>query len=105
MRYVDKRSLRKVRKKQCKKTRLHHDKLYYLLFIMSGFKLGECHFEDERSGLLSLAPHGKDKLALLLIGSSVPALQDLVALATPTIPPMTRSPVCISAWPPLPYRQ
>lgn len=44
-------------------------------------------------GLLTLAPHGKGRLALLILGNSVEGLMDVVSLATPTIPPMTRSPV------------
>lgn len=46
-------------------------------------------------GLLTLAPHGKGRLALLILGNSVEGLMDVVSLATPTIPPMTRSPVGI----------
>lgn len=46
-------------------------------------------------GLLTLAPHGKGRLALLILGNSVEGLMDVVSLATPTIPPMTRSPVSI----------
>lgn len=56
------------------------------------FILEECKFDDSRMGLLTLAPHGKGRLALLILGNSVEGLMDVVSLATPTIPPMTRSP-------------
>jgi len=55
--------------------------------------LGSCAFSDQHTGLLTLAPHAQSRLALLLMGNSVDGLRDVVSLATPTIPPMTRSPV------------
>ncbi|XP_071963371.1 uncharacterized protein [Antedon mediterranea] len=58
----------------------------------NGLKLGECTFTSSRTGLLALAPHGKQGLALVLMGNSLTGLRDVVNLATPTIPPMTRSP-------------
>ncbi|KAJ8309431.1 hypothetical protein KUTeg_014305 [Tegillarca granosa] len=54
--------------------------------------LEDCSFTDDRNGFLSLAPHGSNNLALLLMGNSLRGLLDVVTLATPTIPPMTRSP-------------
>ncbi|XP_071799863.1 uncharacterized protein [Asterias amurensis] len=57
-----------------------------------GIELGECIFEAERTGALFLAPHQSNKLALVLLGSSLHGLKDVVQLAAPTIPPMTRSP-------------
>lgn len=62
-------------------------------FVEGTFFLEECKFDDSRMGLLTLAPHGKGRLALLILGNSVEGLMDVVSLATPTIPPMTRSPV------------
>jgi len=52
-----------------------------------------CVFSESQTGLLTLAPHASSRLALLLMGNSVEGLRDVVSLATPTIPPMTRSPV------------
>ncbi|CAI9730593.1 secreted ARB_06907-like [Octopus vulgaris] len=54
--------------------------------------LEKCKFKYSRSGILSLVPNGLDNLALLLIGQSFEGLLDIVSLATPTIPPMCRSP-------------
>ncbi|XP_062603242.1 uncharacterized protein LOC134265019 [Saccostrea cucullata] len=56
------------------------------------FGLESCQFQEKRMGLLTLAPHGKGRLALLILGNSAEGLMDVVSLATPTIPPMTRSP-------------
>ena len=53
--------------------------------------LGSCVFR--KAGLFSLLPHAHNKLALLLHASDVTRLADVISLATPTIPPMTRSPV------------
>lgn len=58
----------------------------------SGFQLNSCSFHDEDVGMLSLAPNGEKHLVLILMGSSISALETLIQLATPTIPPMTRSP-------------
>ncbi len=60
-----------------------------------GVKLGLCEFGEERTGALMVAPHHEDGLALLLLGNSLSGLWDAVSLTTPTIPPMTRSPVRI----------
>lgn len=54
--------------------------------------LENCHFRHPRRGVLSLAPNGKNHLALLLFGNTQEALLDIITLATPTIPPMSRSP-------------
>ncbi|XP_060070908.1 uncharacterized protein LOC132550832 [Ylistrum balloti] len=60
----------------------------------SVIKLGDCKFMEPRSGLMTLAPHKswKDGLVMLLSANSIEGLRDIVSLATPTIPPMTRSP-------------
>ncbi|XP_033104012.1 uncharacterized secreted protein ARB_06907-like [Anneissia japonica] len=58
----------------------------------SGIQLGECIFKKTRVGLLALAPHGNQGLSLILLGNSLGGLRDVVSLASPTIPPMTRSP-------------
>ncbi|KAJ8046062.1 hypothetical protein HOLleu_09229 [Holothuria leucospilota] len=60
--------------------------------IVAGFQLNSCSFNDEDVGMLSLAPNGEKHLVLILMGSSISALETLIQLATPTIPPMTRSP-------------
>ena len=56
-------------------------------------KLGQCSFQEERLGVIFLAPHSDGKLALILLGTTIDGLRDVVTLASPTIPPMTRSPV------------
>ncbi|XP_063426134.1 uncharacterized protein LOC134709942 [Mytilus trossulus] len=58
----------------------------------SSFSLSKCKFDDPRSGLLTLAPNGKDNLVFILMSNSYEGLYDVISLATPTIPPMTRSP-------------
>ena len=57
--------------------------------------LGSCRFGGGPLGALFLAPHGAH-LALVLMGNSPEAMQDVVSLAAPTIPPMTRSPVSLN---------
>jgi len=52
-----------------------------------------CAFNEAQTGVLTLAPHGQSRLALVLMGNSLGGLMDVVSLAAPTIPPMTRSPV------------
>ena len=61
----------------------------------SGFHLGTCGFGARDTGALFLAPSGESgsKLALVLMGGDSTGMRDIVSLATPTIPPMTRSPV------------
>nr|XP_006825285.1 PREDICTED: uncharacterized protein LOC102809823 [Saccoglossus kowalevskii] len=54
--------------------------------------LGECQFTDPKTGVLFLAPHRGTGLALILAGNSLEGIKDIVKLASPTIPPMTRSP-------------
>jgi len=61
--------------------------------VSGGIALRGCEFSDAHTGLLTLAPHAQSRLALVLMGNSIDALTDIVSLATPTIPPMTRSPV------------
>ncbi|KAK3790655.1 hypothetical protein RRG08_048780 [Elysia crispata] len=51
-----------------------------------------CQYKNPQTGILTLAPHGSKGLALLLMGLSPTGLEDVVKLATPTIPPMARSP-------------
>ena len=70
-----------------------------LSVVSGGVVLGSCVFTDTHTGLLTLAPHAQSRLALVLMGNSVAALTDIVSLATPTIPPMTRSPVAICVAP------
>ena len=55
--------------------------------------MGKCAFTNSAVGALVLAPHAADRLALVLLGNSIEGLQNVGRLATPTIPPMTRSPV------------
>ena len=66
---------------------------YVNLRIPGQIQLGRCRYDDPRSGSLFLAPHSVGRLALVLMGTSVESLRDVISLATPTIPPMTRSPV------------
>ena len=40
-------------------------------------------------------PNDVSKLALLLMVNSIEGFLDIVSMATPTIPPMTRSPVSV----------
>ena len=62
--------------------------------VVSGsIALRRCAFNDAQTGVLTLAPHAQHRLALVLMGNSIEGLIDIVSLATPTIPPMTRSPV------------
>ena len=72
--------------------------MYTLLnwFVTDG-SLGVSNCVYESYGLLTLAPHGRDKLGLILHASDVRLLRDVVSLAAPTIPPMTRSPVSTTA--------
>ncbi|XP_030854704.1 uncharacterized secreted protein ARB_06907 [Strongylocentrotus purpuratus] len=58
----------------------------------NGLSLGWCHFSDPQTGALFLAPHREGSLALVLMGNSLQGLEDIMRLASPTIPPMTRSP-------------
>ncbi|XP_055880964.1 uncharacterized protein LOC106057948 [Biomphalaria glabrata] len=50
-----------------------------------------CRYQSSGVGLMTLAPHGQG-LAMILMGLSEEGLEDVVNLATPTIPPMARSP-------------
>ncbi|KAK7493419.1 hypothetical protein BaRGS_00015319, partial [Batillaria attramentaria] len=54
--------------------------------------LGECVFKDPSTGILTLAPNGPHNLAMIVMGNSIHGLANVISLATPTIPPMTRSP-------------
>ncbi|XP_022094674.1 uncharacterized secreted protein ARB_06907-like [Acanthaster planci] len=58
----------------------------------NGLELGDCEFKEKRTGALFLAPHHAGRLALVLLGNSPEGIEDVVRLASPTIPPMTRSP-------------
>ncbi|KAK3093303.1 hypothetical protein FSP39_013879 [Pinctada imbricata] len=51
-----------------------------------------CTYHHDRQGMMTLAPHHGNRLAMILFGSSPSGFLDVVSLATPTIPPMTRSP-------------
>ena len=53
---------------------------------------GHCIFSSPQTGTVFLAPHAGSRLALIISGSSIEGIRDAVHLATPTIPPMTRSP-------------
>lgn len=53
---------------------------------------GECAFSSPQTGAVFLAPHAGSRLALVITGNSIEGIRDAVHLATPTIPPMTRSP-------------
>ena len=53
---------------------------------------GECAFSSPQTGAVFLAPHAGSRLALVISGNSIEGIRDAVHLATPTIPPMTRSP-------------
>ena len=64
-------------------------------FLGGTVGLGDCSFSDARTGLLTLAPNGAERLALILLGTTMEGLADIVSLATPTIPPMARSPVSL----------
>ena len=64
---------------------------FCFVFADNSLKLGHCSYE--RSGILTLAPHTPDRLALILQASDEEMMRQVVSLATPTIPPMTRSPV------------
>ena len=58
-------------------------------------QIDACVFRHTRMGFMSLVPNGSHRLALLLLGTSREGLSDIVTMATPTIPPMTRSPVSL----------
>lgn len=53
---------------------------------------GNCVFESRDIGVLSLVPHSGSRLALVVTGTSLSSIHDVMHLATPTIPPMARSP-------------
>ena len=66
-------------------------KLLLLPFFVFLFT-GECAFSSPQTGAVFLAPHAGSRLALVISGNSIEGIRDAVHLATPTIPPMTRSP-------------
>lgn len=43
-------------------------------------------------GILSLVPLPGSRLGLIITGTSLSSIRDVISLATPTIPPMARSP-------------
>lgn len=61
-------------------------------------RVGPCNFEGRGMGVASLLPvvsstiPAKQRLALVLAGTDAAGLTSVVELATPTIPPMVRSP-------------
>eukprot|EP00117_Sycon_ciliatum_P018872 scpid32260/ scgid17292/ len=58
-----------------------------------GIQLQHCTYKNPQSGALVLTPHGAaDGLALVLAGNTVQGVLNVASLATPTIPPMARSP-------------
>lgn len=60
-----------------------------------GVKLGPCWFSGSRLGVAALQPLVRgngDQLGLLLDGSDLDGIKDMVWLGTPTIPPMVRQP-------------
>ncbi|XP_064601403.1 LOW QUALITY PROTEIN: uncharacterized protein LOC135467560 [Liolophura sinensis] len=54
--------------------------------------LADCVFDSPRTGLMTLTSHGDLHLGMVIMGLDLQGMQDAVSLATPTIPPMTRSP-------------
>ncbi len=54
--------------------------------------LGHCVFQSPNMGVLSLVPYSGSRLALVITGTSLSSIRDVIHLATPTIPPMARSP-------------
>ena len=63
-----------------------------ILKYFISFWIGHCVFSSPQTGALFLAPHSGSRLALIISGNSIEGIRDAVHLATPTIPPMTRSP-------------
>jgi len=62
---------------------------FHLCFLLTG----DCDFHAQNALSLYLTPRGLDNLMLVLTSHSVNSIsQDLLRLAIPTIPPMTRSP-------------
>lgn len=55
-------------------------------------QLNRCLFRGPDVGVLTLAPHAENRLALIVSGLSAKGLENVVYAATPTIPPMARSP-------------
>lgn len=55
--------------------------------------LARCRYRNSNTGALTLAPNGDKHLALVLLGMDPEGLENVISLAAPTIPPMTRSPV------------
>lgn len=62
------------------------------LIISLFFSIGDCVFSSPQTGAVFLSPHAASRLALIISGNSIEGIRDAVHLATPTIPPMTRSP-------------
>ena len=54
--------------------------------------IGHCNFSSPQTGAVFLAPHAGSRLALIISGNSIEGIRDAVHLASPTIPPMARSP-------------
>lgn len=75
---------------------LHIPILLSVDILLGSIRIGKCRFQDAQTGALFLAPHSNNRrLALVLLGNSLEGLKDVVSLAAPTIPPMTRSPVSV----------
>ncbi|KAH3844315.1 hypothetical protein DPMN_086573 [Dreissena polymorpha] len=74
---------------------IHVEKLISRIPIQpssAGIRLATCNYAFKRSGILTLVPNGPHHLGLVLMGTTLVGLQDVISLAAPTIPPMTRSP-------------
>jgi len=69
-----------------------------LKFNNATFQVGPCTFSDSEIGLLSTYPISNKnngtppKLALIISGTDAIGTRNILELAFPTIPPMTRSP-------------
>ncbi|XP_060576275.1 uncharacterized protein LOC132733629 [Ruditapes philippinarum] len=68
---------------------LHNTPLQY---HENAISLAGCRYSSPRTGVLTLTPNGVNHLALILFGLDREGMEDVVTLAAPTIPPMTRSP-------------
>ena len=73
-------------------SRLSENHSMYFHFNAVFLSLEGCSFPSTRTGAVFLAPHAGRHLALVISGNSLDGIRDAVHLATPTIPPMMRSP-------------
>ncbi len=77
--------------KQLRTDRITHNSRRSLICSDVSFS-GNCVFQSPDMGVLSLVPHSGSRLALVITGRSLSSMRDVISLATPTIPPMARSP-------------